>query len=272
MSTNFFSMLESTNEELRSIDTALIDEPQNPMRTYIDPIGVAELSESIRTTGLISPITVLARGDRFEVVAGHRRLLACRLAGLGKISCVVRKLTDSELIGVMGTENLERSDTDPVDEAIFCGKYVGEDENKIPELAKKLNRSVAWVRGRLDMLTYDEQLLTAVRDGKIKLGVASYLALITDERIRSMFVRDAAAHAWTTLQAEYQYNLWKGGSLDNIDNPPPLPDGSAAPEAAHARAVCARCGRLAVDPNLHSVFVHVECPKEVPDGDADASD
>jgi ParB/RepB/Spo0J family partition protein len=257
-------MVQSINEELRSIDTALIDEPQSPMRTYIDPVGVADLAESIRTTGLISPITVLPRGDRFEVVAGHRRLLACRLAGLGKISCVVRELSDSELVGLMGTENLERSNTDPIDEAIFCGKYVGEDESKIPELAKKLNRSVAWVRGRLDMLTYDEQLLTAIRNGQVSLGVASYLALITDERIRSMFVRDAAAHSWTTLQAEYQYNLWKCGALDQVDNPPPLPDGSPVQEQAHARAECQKCGRMAVDPNLRSVFIHVECPSDDP--------
>jgi len=264
-------MKQYTNEELRLIDTALIIEPLHPMRSYIDPVLISELAESVKISGLINPITVRPVGDVFEVVAGHRRLLACRLAGLVQIPCVVRVLDDFEVVGIMGTENLERNDTDPVDEALFCGKYVGEDESKIPELAKKLNRSVAWVRGRLDMLTYDEQLLVAVREGQIKLGVASYLALISDERIRSMFVRDAAAHAWTTLQAEYQYNLWKCGALDQVDNPPPPPDGSPEQQVAHARATCARCGRLAVDPNLHSVFVHVECPQEESNSAAEAA-
>lgn len=253
-------MIDTKSENLVYVDTALIDEPQKPMRSFIDPTAVAELSESIKVSGLINPITVMPIGERFEVVAGHRRLLACRLAGLAKIPCVVRILTGDELVGIMGTENLERSDTDPVDEALFCGRYVGEDESKVPELAKKLNRSVAWVRARLDMLTYDEILLVAIREGTIKLGVAGFLARVEDERIRTMFIRDAAAHGWTALQAEYQYNLWKSGALDVIDNPPPPPDGSAPVEVAHARAVCARCGMLAVDPNLHSVFVHVECP------------
>ncbi|MGH7174865.1 MAG: ParB/RepB/Spo0J family partition protein [Minisyncoccia bacterium] len=254
-------MLDSKITDARDIAIQLIDDPRSPMRSDVDMDGVRELADSIRAVGLINPISVVARGERFEVVAGHRRLLACRLIGLATVPSVVRELDDAGVVAVMATENLERSDVGLVDEAILVGRFVGEDESKIPELAKRISRSVGWVRSRLAILDYPDELIAAIGRGEIKLGAAQHLGAITDERIRSMFIRDAAAHGWSTMQAEYQFKLWESGAFEQIDNPPPPPEGMPPQEVVHARAICAKCGMLAVDPNLQSVFIHRECPE-----------
>lgn len=247
---------------VEEVPVHLIDDPHAPMRSDIDLDGIRELSESIRSLGLINPISVVPRGERFECVAGHRRLLAVRLLGAATIAAVVRELDDAGVVAVMATENLERSDVDPVDEALLIGRAIGEDESKIPELAKSINRSVAWVRDRLDLLGYPDELIAAIRGGRISLGVAKWIGKVTSEKIRDFFIKDAASNGWTVLQAQVQFNLWESGVLDNIENPPPPPADMPLPESARARAMCARCGRLAVHPNLTSVFVHAECPPD----------
>ncbi len=247
-------------DNAKNIPIALVDPPRNPMRMGIDAQSIADLAESIKEVGLISPLVVRPVGERFEVVAGHRRLLACRLAGLAEVPCIVRDISDEQAFGIMGTENLERSDVDPVDEALFLGRFVGGDESKIPAAAKLVNRSSQWVRDRLDILEYPDYMIMAVKRGELKLGVARWVAQVLDEKWRQMFARDAAAQGWTILQAEHQYRLWQCGALEGIQGDLPAPDPIAPKQESRARAICEKCQRLAIDPNLRSVFIHVECP------------
>lgn len=270
--------------EILKIDIRRIVDPHTPMRTGLEMEGIVQLSESIKQHGLINPITVrpvqkdefgasvpLASGGwngasdetcLFEVVAGHRRITACRLAALSEVPCVVRCLTEDEVIGIMAGENLEREDVNPVEEAMMIGRYVGEDETKIPEIARKMNRSMQWVRDRLAILEFPDYLVAAIGAGRIQLGVAKWLGAIEDETYRRMFVDQATRDGMKTLQAEYLYNQWKGGLFkpaeDLLQESAEIP----AAERPRARAQCARCGRLAVEPNLQNVFIHMECPPE----------
>ena len=245
------------------IDVAKITDPKNPMRSDIDRERIWELAESIKREGLINPITVRPSGDMFEVVAGHRRNLACRIAGLSRIACVVRDLTDEQADEIKAHENLERQDIDPVDEALFLGRLIGDDEGKIKEVAEKLNRSVSWIEARLAILTYSDAIIQAIKTGKLKLGVAAALARISDPVYQNMYLETAVAQGMTVAQAEYLASASEQGVLKDSGEilPPPL---DSPPQAeVKARANCARCGRLAVHPNLRSVFIHVECPADI---------
>ena len=250
------------NETIKKIRSDEIDDPKNPMRSGLDNESLFELAESIKREGLINPIMVRPVGDRFEVVAGHRRFAACKIAGMVDIACVVRELDDTQTFEVMAHENLERLDVDPVDEALFLGRLIGEDENKIKEVAEKLNRSVQWVEDRLAILTYPDYLIEALKIGKIKLGVAKYLGAIEDDAYRFNFVQSAIRDGMSLLQAHYLFNQWKGGVFK--DSAEIIPSDVDAPDrpAPKMRAICARCGQEAVSPNLKSVFIHEECPPE----------
>ena len=247
-------------ENIKLINAAQITDPHFPMRSEVDQGAIWQLAESIKREGLINPITVRPQGDKYEVVAGHRRFIACKLAGVIDIQCVVRDLNDEQAFEIMAHENLERQDVDPVDEALFLGRVIGEDESKVRGVAEKLNRSEQWVHDRLDILTYPEYLIRALKEGKIKLGVAKWLGRITDETYREMFVNNAIRDGMPVWQAEYYHAQWAGGVFKKGEEILPPPEGANPSAAAKARAKCERCGGIAEDPNLRNVFIHVECP------------
>ena len=248
-------------EDVKDIPIDEITDPENPMRSELDRETIFELAESIKREGLINPITVRPKGDRFEVVAGHRRFVACKLAGLSTISCVVRKLTDEQAVEIMVHENLERLDVDPVDEALLIGRLVGDDETKISETAKRLNRSELWVEDRLNILTYPDYMLPPLRSGRLKLGVAKWLATVEDDVYRHMWVDSAVNQGMTVLQAEVISRQAAAGLFAPSADIMPDTSKTGSHELAKARAICARCGQIAIDPNLRNVFIHVTCPE-----------
>ncbi|MEK7140429.1 MAG: ParB/RepB/Spo0J family partition protein [Patescibacteria group bacterium] len=262
-----------------------INEPTDPMRSDMDRDKIDDLANSIKQQGLIQPITVRpvhkdycekefrsdphyaglckAGCDRFEVVAGHRRFKACLIAGLVKIPCIVKEMTDVEVFAVRAHENLFRDDINPVDEAIYIGKLIGADDSKIPEMARQLNRSVAWVEDRLNILTYPDYFLPSVRDSKISLGVAKALAAIGDDIYRKMFFNSAVANGMAVWQANYYYSQWQAGVFKEGADILPPDNEVDRPPIATIKVKCVKCGQVAEEPNLQSVFIHISCPPDV---------
>lgn len=250
------------NDEQKTIKLELIDEPPQAMRTEIDPENVRLLAESIRADGLINPITVRPVGGRFEVVAGHRRLLACRQAPLYDVPCVVRSLSDEQVFNVMSAENLAREDVNPLDQAIHIARLVAGDKTKIPEIAKRLHYSIAWVESRLEILTYPEDMQEAIASGHLKLGVATWLAKIQSNFWREQYVAQAITAGMSVLQARYLHDQSAMGLCPDPDSLPPPADTEEARAARLMRMPCAACGVEAVEPNLQMVWVHKECPND----------
>ncbi len=189
--------------QVQEIYTDQIDLPKENMRTEIDRDSLYELAENIKKNGLISPITVRPKDDRYELVAGQRRYLAHQIAGILKIKCVVRVLTDDEALAVMTSENLERSDVNPIDEANHVGRLLTAHNNDIDEVAKIMSRGRAWVQDRIAVAGMPDYLQEALAHGKIKLGVALVLTQIKSEVMREMWVRQAVRDGITIPVAKY---------------------------------------------------------------------
>ena len=219
----------SQNDTILEIFTDQIEDPKEAMRTSLDRDELFDLAENIKANGLINPITVRPVGEKFEVVAGHRRLSACKIAGIIKIPCVVRTLDDKQTFEVMAAENLERADVDPVDEAIFITRYKEKTGKTDSEIAESVKRSVAWVQSRLIVGEMPEYMQAYLKSGELKLGVALALAQIDDERTCRLWTEIAVRDGANVRLAEhwlYEYNRQKlpGGTLS--DTPP-----SDAPES-----------------------------------------
>ena len=249
-------------DEIREIYADKIIDPVDPMRSDLDRDTIDELARSIKREGLINPITVRPAGDKFEVVAGHRRFRACMIAGEVKIQCMVKELTDEQVFEIRAHENLFREDVDPVDEAIYISKLIGEDDSKIKEVAERLNRSVQWVEDRLGIMFYPDYLVAAIKEKKISLGVAKWLGRIEDEVYRKMFIDRAIADGMPVWQAQYYFEQWNAGIYKNSADVLPPEPGSNPSLVRKVQVRCERCGTIAEDPNLQSVFIHRECPTE----------
>ncbi len=108
---------EAQRETVRDIPLSEIrDFPNHPFQVRMDE-SMAEMAESVKQHGILVPALVRPKGDGFEMVSGHRRKMACELAGKAEISCIVRELTDDEAILIMVDSNLQREKVLPSEKA-----------------------------------------------------------------------------------------------------------------------------------------------------------
>ena len=108
---------EAQRETVREIPLSEIrDFPNHPFQVRMDE-SMAEMAESVKQYGVLVPALVRPKGDGFEMVSGHRRKMACELAGKAEISCIVRELTDDEAILIMVDSNLQREKVLPSEKA-----------------------------------------------------------------------------------------------------------------------------------------------------------
>lgn len=136
-----------------------------------DPAAVTELAASIAQIGVLQPLVVRPCGDRWEVVAGRRRLAASRQAGLETVPCLVRELTDDEAADVAFTENVHRRMLSPIEEALAFARLrkQGLDQKAIVE---RTGRSVWTVSVYLRLLDMPEALQQKVHRGEMTVKTA----------------------------------------------------------------------------------------------------
>lgn len=148
--------------------TDLTPHPENVRRDVGDITG---LSASVAETGILEPLIVLPASDddTHTIVAGHRRHAAADAAGLDTVPCIIRDLTEPEVVKAMLAENVQRSDITPVDEAYAYQRLIDWDTS-IDEIADTVGRSVRLIRSRLRLLAWPDEVLNLIEDGKVPLG------------------------------------------------------------------------------------------------------
>lgn len=178
-----------TMAEVKNIPTREIKpSPRNPRKTF-DESAIKELAASIRQHGLLQPITVRPHAGKYEIVMGERRYRAYCLNQQEStkfpttIPCIVREMTDEEALDAMITENLQRKDVDPIEEAFAFGQLLktGKTIEQIADLVCKSKRFVQ-ERIKLDNLLPD--LKKMVKDGKLHIGAAMHVCKLTEDEQR----------------------------------------------------------------------------------------
>lgn len=152
-------------------------ESQTERRKHFDKAAMAELSESIKTVGLLSPIIARPVNGHFEVVAGERRLIAAKAAGLTAISVDVRTLTDEQVLEIQLVENLQREGLHELAEAEGYAKLQSYGHSA-EEIAHKVGKSRAYVYGRMKLLTLGPAAREAFYRGELTASTAALLARI----------------------------------------------------------------------------------------------
>lgn len=158
-----------------------IDRPDVVDRMEISAEKIKELAGSISEVGLLQPVLLRPTGERYEVVAGHRRVLACRALELDMIDAVVKKMDDKEAAIIRATENLRREDLTPIEEAVIFGNLLNKHKMSVNEIAKKFGYKGGTVMRRLDLNKMPEDLRMAVHEKRISVSVAEELWPITDD-------------------------------------------------------------------------------------------
>ena len=158
----------------------------NPVqpRTVFDEDALAELAESIRSYGILHPLTVRRRAGRYELVAGERRLRAAKLAGLREVPCVLMdvNMEDAGLIALI--ENLQRRDLDFLEEANGIRQLIRMFGMSQEEAARRLGKSQSAVANKLRLLKLPEDVLETLRSRGLSERHARALLRLPDDRER----------------------------------------------------------------------------------------
>jgi ParB family chromosome partitioning protein len=171
--------------ELREIPLVSIYLPEYIAREKIDDKAIIELAESIKAVGLLEPIVVRPiDGDKFELVAGHRRYLAFKYLQRTTIPAIIQSFDASTAEIAKLSENLIRKDLNPLEEALLIDRIIEKFNLSVNEVAEKLGRSREFVVSRIELLNYPEYVKNAVRDKKISLRVARELMMIDDDEFK----------------------------------------------------------------------------------------
>lgn len=156
------------SNQIKLINPSLIDpHPDNPRKNIGD---VTDLAASIKTNGLLTPLSVVPNGERYRVIAGHRRLAACKQAGIGAVPCFVLNLGPLQQLEAMVTENCQREQLTVLEEADAIQGMLDLGATTA-NVAHRLGRSGDYVRDRAKAASIKTEV-RAVRDdfGQISIG------------------------------------------------------------------------------------------------------
>lgn len=175
--------------------------PQQPRRSF-DEEGLAELAASIRSCGILQPLTVRRAGDGYELVAGERRLRAARIAGLREVPCLVAQVgeEDSALLALM--ENLQRRDLDCWEEAQAIARLISRYGLSQEEAARRLGRAQPTVANKLRLLRLPEDVRALLRENGLTERHARALLRLQDPEVQRRAAGDMVRRGMNVAQAE----------------------------------------------------------------------
>jgi ParB family transcriptional regulator, chromosome partitioning protein len=197
--------------------------PFQPRRSF-DDVKLQELAMSIRNQGIIQPLVVRPKGERFELIAGERRWRAAMKAGLHRVPVVVREASDHDALQLALIENLQREDLNPIEEATGYRRLQDEFTWSQEEVAEKVGKSRPTVANALRLLSLPAEVQQEVAAGNLPAGQARALLGLQGEAVIMTAYRQVIAQALSTRETEKLVRNLKLGRRRRRESPAVDPD------------------------------------------------
>lgn len=179
----------------------IVRNPNQPRKTF-DEDKLAELADSIRQNGVLQPILVRRKGQKYEIVAGERRYQASKLAGLKEIPAVVREIDDDKVFQLALIENLQRSDLSPIEEAKGYKQLLTSRSLTQEELAKILSKSRSAIANTLRLMDLPVEVQHMMEQGLLTAGHARAILAAPSEEGRIKLAKKVVTESLTVRQTE----------------------------------------------------------------------
>ncbi|MFN5756135.1 MAG: ParB/RepB/Spo0J family partition protein, partial [Planctomycetia bacterium] len=188
------------------ISAAVIDPNPWQPRSVLGDADLAELADSLREHGLVQPIVVRAKGDRYQLIAGQRRLAAANRLGWQKVLVRVLDVDDRQMSEIAIVENLQRRDLDALEKAASFKQYLATWNCTQEELAKRLSIDRSTVANFIRLLDLPAAVHEKLRAGAISMGHARALLPLGDEEEQTRFADRIAREGLSVraIEAEVQ--------------------------------------------------------------------
>ena len=184
------------------VDIDLIDPSPYQPRTRFREESLAELAQSIQTSGIIQPLVLRPIGSRFQLLAGERRWRAAQRAGLDRVPAVLREVSDAAALEITLVENIQREDLNAIEEARAFERLISEFHLTQEEVAARTGKDRASIANAVRLLRLEKPVLDLIEDGRISAGHGRALLAITDQKLRIAMSQRAARGGLTVRQIE----------------------------------------------------------------------
>ncbi len=243
----------------QTLSVDLIDDPEQPIRTDLTPASVEELVLSIRQVGLIEPVVVKPVKGRYEIIAGHRRLFACRVGNIPLIPCFVREANSEQTEMLKIHENLYRESISPTDEAQHFDYLIQKQGMTPTRISKLISKSTSYVSDRLAIINYPPFLKSAMDKGEITFSVAREFARFDDEKqmVNAVYYAKRSgmtsnlARRWVKDAAREKDSKYGKGETSS--------DGAEGAQAVEHTATCVYCNHGVKLIEAEVVYMHRQC-------------
>ena len=169
------------------IPAGLIDPNPYQPRMAFDSESLEELADSIRTFGLIQPISVRKQPDgRYQIISGERRFRACRLAGMDVIPAYIRATDNQGMLEMAIVENIQRQDLDPIEVAMSYQRLIDECNLTQEKMAQRVGKKRASIANYLRLLKLPAKVQHDLKSGLLSTGHAKVLLGIEDPHIQEL--------------------------------------------------------------------------------------
>ncbi|HSZ18701.1 MAG TPA: ParB/RepB/Spo0J family partition protein [Candidatus Acidoferrum sp.] len=184
------------------VDIDLIDPSPYQPRTRFAEVGLEELAQSIRSSGIIQPLVARKIGSRYQLIAGERRWRASQRAQLLRVPVVLREVSDEQALELTLVENIQREDLNPIEQARAFDRLMEESHLTQDEVASRTGKDRATVANSVRLLSLEEPLLEWIEEGKITAGHGRALLAIEDRKLRNELAQKASRGKLTVRQLE----------------------------------------------------------------------
>ena len=172
------------------VKISLVEPNRNQPRKMFDKDSLDELTKSVKQYGVLQPIIVKKIGNRYEIVAGERRWRAAQAAGLSEVPVVVRDYDDQKAKEIAIIENIQRTDLNPIEEALAYKSLIEEYNLTQEELSDKVSKNRSTITNSLRLLKLSKNIQQYMIDGQISSGHARALLSLEDEGKRELLALD----------------------------------------------------------------------------------
>ncbi len=181
---------------------AIKKNPYQPRHSF-DEKALEELAVSIKEKGIIQPLIVQDRGDHYELIAGERRLLAARRAGLTEVPVLIREVRDQkEPLELAIIENVQREDLNPIDRARSYRRLIEEFGETQEEIAERVGKDRSTIANTLRILDLSRDIKNLVETGRLNFGQARALLAFDSRDLQLRYALKAADGALSVRELE----------------------------------------------------------------------
>ncbi len=188
---------------IAEIDVSKIEANPFQPRSDFDDLALRELAASIKTQGVIQPVTVRKLGyDKYQLISGERRLRATKLAGIETIPVFIRVANDEQMLEMALVENIHRENLNAVEVAISYQRLIDECQLTQEKLSERVGKSRTTITNFLRLLKLPPEVQIALRDGHITMGHARALINLDDDNQQLIILQQIIEDELNVRQVE----------------------------------------------------------------------